>query len=326
MAKFRIERMNHELSANGVRVDPHGMNTPVPAKTPAGAVPSRDELPLVVYTPNSGLEHPRTLLHRIWQDTFSRQSRNLARSMTVRALAGQFRQSLLGYFWLFFPPLFYSAVFIFLNREGIVQIEDTPIPYTVFVLIGNLAWQGFMQGIQAPLKAVQRQMTILTKLNISREAVLLSGLYEAVITAVIPLAALPVIFFFFGIPASASMLLGVCALLILILLGFMIGLWLTPLGALYKDIGQAVPLLMRFMMFATPVVYPLPTTPGLGRTLLLLNPTTPFIECARNWLTGQPAELSMLFGLYSLLTVVLLIGGVIIYRLAMPIIVERMSS
>ncbi len=279
-----------------------------------------------VYTPDTGLKDPRALFAGIWLDTFSPQSRELAWRLTVRSLAGQFRQSLLGYFWLFFPPLLNSVIFIFLNGQGILTMEATAIPYAVFVLLGNLLWQSFMQGMMSPLKAVQRELGILTKLNISREAVLLSGFYEMLITAAIPFAALPVILLVFRIPPAWGMLLAPIGFLGFVLFGFMIGVWLTPIGTLYKDIGQAIPILMRFMMFVTPVVYPLPKSPGFARTLLLLNPTTPFIETARNWMTGQPTELVGWFLVLSSLSLVLLFAGLVVYRLAMPIIIERMSA
>jgi len=284
------------------------------------------ELSRTVYTPDTGLKDPRALFAGIWQDTFSAQSRELAWRLTVRSLAGQFRQSLLGYFWLFFPPLLNSIIFIFLNRQGILKMEATVVPYAVFVLIGNLLWQSFMLSMQSPIRSVQREMGILTKLNISREAVLLSGFFEMLITSAIPFLALPLILLVFRVPVEWGILLAPVGFLGFVLFGFAIGVWLTPIGTLYKDIGQAIPILMRFAMFVTPVVYPLPKAPGLGRTLLLLNPTTPFIETARSWMTGQPADLVGWFFVLSALSLVLLFAGLVVYRLAMPIIIERMSA
>ena len=283
-------------------------------------------LPLTVYTPDTGLKDPRALFAGIWRDMFAHQSRELAWRLTVRTLAGQFRQSLLGYFWLFFPPLLNSVVFIFLQRQQILKMEETAIPYAVFVLLGNLLWQAFMLSIQSPIKAVQRELSILTKLNISREAVLLSGFYEMLITSAIPFVALPLILLVFGIPFSTVMLLGPVGFLGFVIFGFAIGVWLTPIGLLYRDIGQAIPILLRFMMFVTPVVYPVPKEPGLARTVLLLNPTTPFVETARDWMTGQSAELIGPFLVLSALSLVVLLVGLVVYRLAMPIIIERMSA
>ena len=113
-------------------------------------------LPSVVYTPDTGLRHPLALVTGMWHDAFCHQSRDLAWRLFVRSISAQFRQSLLGYFWLFFPPLVNSAVFIFLNSQGIVNIPDTGVPYPVFVLLGNLLWQGLIMLMQAPIQCINR--------------------------------------------------------------------------------------------------------------------------------------------------------------------------
>ena len=287
-------------------------------------------LPTVVYTPDTGLKHPVDLVRGMWHDAFCHQSRSLAWRLFVRNISAQFRQSLLGYFWLFFPPLVNSAVFIFLNSRGIVKIPDTGVPYPVFVLLGNLLWQALIMLMQAPLQGINREKGLLTKLNFSREALLVASFLEGGTMAMIPLLSVPVILFAFRNSIDASLvtrytLLAPLGIFGLGIFAFSIGVFLTPLGALYQDIGRAIPVVARFWMFVTPVIYALPKN-GTTRTLLMLNPATPFIQTARDWMLGHPAELLPLFLLYFGLSVLLLIFGLLVYRLAMPIIVERMSA
>ncbi|MBT7065134.1 MAG: ABC transporter permease [Verrucomicrobia bacterium] len=240
-------------------------------------------------------------------------------------MSAQFRQSLLGYFWLFFPPLLNSAVFIFLNSRQIIKIADTGVPYPVFVLTGNLLWQCLIMLLQAPIQSVHRERGLLTKLNFSREALLVSSFLEGGAMAFIPLAAVPLILIVFHIPFSLTMLLAPIGILGLCFFAFAIGVILTPIGTLYQDVGRAIPVIARFWMFVTPVIYALPA-PGKTRTLLMLNPATPLLETARDWMLGRPADLASLFGLYFGISVIALFIGVLVYRLAMPIIVERMSA
>ena len=285
----------------------------------------RNPLPRVVYSPDTGLRHPLDLVKGMWHDAFCHQSRSLAWRLFVRNMSAQFRQSLLGYFWLFFPPLVNSAVFIFLNSQGIVRIADTGVPYPVFVLLGNLLWQVLIMLMQAPIQGINREKGLLTKLNFSREALLVASFLEGCAMAFIPLLAVPLILVAFRMPIGLNMLLAPVGILGLCIFAFAIGVFLTPLGTLYQDIGRAIPVVARFWMFATPVIYALPAT-GKTRTLLMLNPATPFIETARDWMLGQPADLLPLFTLYTLLSTLLLLFGLVVYRLAMPIIVERMSA
>lgn len=290
-----------------------------------------NDLPVVVYTPDTGLRHPVELIKGMWDDTFCHQSRSLAWRLFVRDMSAQFRQSLLGYFWLFFPPLLNSAVFIFLNSRGIVKIPDTGVPYPLFVVLGNLLWQGLIMLMQAPIQGISREKSLLTKLNFSREALLVRSFLEGAATAMIPMLAIPLFLCAFRNSIDTSLfthrlLLAPLGLLGLFVFAFAIGVFLTPIGTLYTDIGHGIPVIARFWMFVTPVIYALPKEPGLSRTLLILNPATPFIETTRDWMLGQPADLFPLFLVYSLLSAVLLFVSLIIYRLAMPIIVERMSA
>lgn len=57
----------------------------------------------VVYTPESQLRRPRDLVQSMWQDLLA--SRELAWRLMVRDISAQYRQSFLGIFWAFLPPI-----------------------------------------------------------------------------------------------------------------------------------------------------------------------------------------------------------------------------
>ena len=67
-------------------------------------------------------------------------------------------------------------------------------------------------------------------------------------------------------------------------------------------------------------------TSGIAATIFKLNPMTPLILNARNWLTGLPTEYMGYFFLINVLVIVLLLTVWIVYRAAMPILIERMSA
>ena len=121
------------------------------------------------------------------------------------------------------------------------------------------------------------------------------------------------------------MLLFPIGVLSLILVGTALGLLITPIGMLYTDIGRAVPLLMGFVMYLTPVVFPLPRE-GWVATLYQINPFSPLILTSRDWLTGISPEFLGYFVVVNLFALGLLVISWLTYRLAMPIIIERMSA
>jgi lipopolysaccharide transport system permease protein len=73
------------------------------------------------------------------------------------------------------------------------------------------------------------------------------------------------------------------------------------------------------------VVFPL-ATKGWTAQVMRLNPLTPLIINARSWFTGQSPQLIGEWVLAVGGSVVLLVLVWVIYRLAMPILIERMSA
>jgi lipopolysaccharide transport system permease protein len=108
-------------------------------------------------------------------------------------------------------------------------------------------------------------------------------------------------------------------------MGTSLGLLLTPIGTLYSDIGKGIPLVTQFLMYMSPVVFPLATA-GWTANLMRLNPLTPLILNARVVFTGQPFVFLSDWFLSISVAIVLLIIAWTIYRLAMPILIERMSA
>jgi lipopolysaccharide transport system permease protein len=128
-----------------------------------------------------------------------------------------------------------------------------------------------------------------------------------------------------GIHPGWSILLLPIGILSLILVGTVIGLALTPIGLLYTDVGKAIPLLMQFLMYLTPVVFAMPKE-GLSATIFRLNPLTPLILATRDWLTGLTPEYLGYFVAVNVAAILLSLMFWVVFRLAMPILIERMGS
>ena len=82
---------------------------------------------------------------------------------------------------------------------------------------------------------------------------------------------------------------------------------------------------LSLWFFMTPVVYPSPTE-GWAALVTKLNPVSPLLVTTRQWLTG--AELTQLgpFVAVTVITLVFSLIGWIVYRLAMPYLIERIGS
>jgi lipopolysaccharide transport system permease protein len=280
-------------------------------------------LPCTVYSPESPLRDFLRLLRAMFRDIGA--SRELTWRLFVRDTRAQYRQGLLGYIWAFIPPIAASVPFAFLNAQGVVSISGVYVPYPAYALVGTVLWQVFADSMASPVKTVIAAKAVLTRINLPREAILLAGMGQVALSFLIRLFLLGAAFMWYGItppPAGVLFPLGACGLM---LVGFAIGLLLVPLGLLYSDVQEAIPIVGTFLMLLTPVVYPLPAS-GIVSKLARWNPLTPLVVVTRESITT--GDLSLLQPCLTVMTGALAITflGWIIYRVALPHVLARVGN
>jgi lipopolysaccharide transport system permease protein len=286
------------------------------------SVQKTEELSVTVYSPESALADPRRLIKEMYQEL--RDSRELVVVLFKRDMKAQFRQSVLGYAWLFFPPIATTLVWFFLNSSGVVTVADTGMPYPAFVMIGTLLWQAFLESLTKPITSLTVAKSMLVKLNFPRIAPVLAGIAQTTVTSAIRLVLLIPIFVFAGVEASWTIVFFPLAYLSMVLLGISIGSILTPIGLLYTDIPKAVALMGQFAMYATPVVYPI-AAEGLLSWVNKVNPVTYLIETGRATLVGESFEHLPMTLIISGCAFVLVLIGWTIFHITVPRIIERMG-
>lgn len=278
---------------------------------------------VTIYTPQSSITTPVKMIGTMFKDLFT--GRELAWQLAVRDIRAQYRQTALGLLWAFILPLAHTLTWIFLSAAGIVTVQNTNLPYPVYVFTGTMLWAIFMDAVNGPLQQTMAARHMLTKINFPREALIVSGIYQTTFNGAIKIVLLLVTLIIMGIYPTWGLVWFPLGVMSLILTGTALGLLITPVGMLYTDVGKALPLLLQFLMYLTPVVFPIPSG-GIAGTLYKLNPMTPLILNTRNWLTGLPSEYLGYFFLINALVITLLLVAWIVYRTAMHILIERMSA
>jgi lipopolysaccharide transport system permease protein len=139
-----------------------------------------------------------------------------------------------------------------------------------------------------------------------------AGLVDLALATVVLVALMA----FYGVAPSAAIVFVPLFLLLGLAAGLAVGLWLSALNVLYRDVRYAVPFLVQFWMFATPVAYPSSLVPEPYRALYGLNPMVGVVEGFRWALLGAgqaPGALSLV----SVAAVLaLLVGGLAYFRRA----------
>lgn len=280
------------------------------------------ELETKVYQKESNLRFGKLLKDSL---TDMVRSRFLSFQLAKRDIQAQYRQSYLGIIWAFVTPLATAFVWIFLNSSGTVRITDTGIPYPVYAFSGTLLWSIITEAINSPMSSTNSAKSILSKINFPKEALIMTGILKLMFNSSIKVLLLLFFIFFFGVGFHWSLLLFPLALLGGVLFGTTLGLFITPLGMLYKDIGKMISFGLQFLMYVTPVVYAIPKS-GVMKTVMQWNPFTPIILTARDLAVGMPPVHLNYFLIVIGCCVPLLLVALVFYRVSMPVLVERMSA
>ena len=219
-----------------------------------------------------------------------------------------------------------TLIWVVLQSFRVVNFKAPEgVPYVVYVLTGTILWQAFLNGLNAPIQAINSGREMLIKLNFPRESLLIAGICQVLFNFMMQLCLLVVVLLVMRVPLPTTAPLFFVGAAMLIALGLGLGLILAPVGLLYGDVQKAIMTFAPFMMYLTPVLYQPPTT-GNARLLVWANPIAPTLNAARDWLLIGPTHFLPGFIAFSILGLILTLVGLLVLRAAMPFLIERMGS
>ncbi len=264
-----------------------------------------------------------TLLADIIKGMYS--GRIFARQLLITNINVKYRQSYLGILWAFIPPIMTTLIWVFLNMQKVVVIEVHEMSYPVFVLIGTLLWQIFVDAIHAPFRVVNSARNILSKINFPHEALILTILGETFFATFIRFFLLVMVYFLFSIEPPFSIIYAPFGILLLILFGVAIGILFIPFSMLFKDFELGLNVLTSFCFFLTPIIYPSPNS-GIASIITKWNPLNPLIQNTRNWLITGNTPFLIDFYIVVFVIFFLLLFSLVFYHSSMTFIIERLGS
>jgi lipopolysaccharide transport system permease protein len=246
-------------------------------------------------------------LHELWS------YRELLYFFVWRDLKVRYKQTAIGAAWAVLQPIMTMVVFsLFFGK--LAHIPSNGLPYPIFYYSALLPWIYFSGALQNATATMVENQRVITKVFFPRLllplAAVVSGLVDFAIGFVVFLGMM----LYYRITPGRAILLLPLFLLLAVLTALGVGLWLSALNAIYRDVRYVLPFLVQVWMFASPVAYPSSLVPERWRWLYGLNPMSSVIEGFRWALTGhgQPSPLLLIASLAAVLLVV--VGGVAYFQ------------
>jgi lipopolysaccharide transport system permease protein len=99
-----------------------------------------------------------------------------------------------------------------------------------------------------------------------------------------------------------------------ILLGSAVGLVTSALTVRYRDVNYFVPFLLQFLLFASPIIYPISEVPSKYRIIYDLNPLTWLMQAFQWSFVRQPIPYPWEIAAAIVVPILALVAGAIIFE------------
>ncbi len=276
-----------------------------PELATAGLHPHVEADPLLRITPPRGWLELR--LKEVWA------YRELLYFFVWRDVKIRYKQTVIGVAWVVLQPLLTMAVFtLFFGR--LAKLPSQGLPYPVFYFAALVPWTYFATALQSATNVVVENQRVITKVYFPRLVLPVSAVLTGLVDFAIGFGVLVALTLGYGLRPTAAMLWLPALLLLAVLTALGVGLWLSALNALYRDVRYVVPFLVQFWMLASPVAYPSTLVPERWRWLYGLNPMAGVIEGFRWAMTGHGEAPGAVVAASAAMVLAALLGGLVYFQ------------
>jgi len=283
----------------------------------------RDGTPVTVYQPNEIQGGIMWGLRQAYHDIVA--SRHVIARLFWRDFIAQFRQKILGYFWALLSPVLGILSFLFLFFVGVLQPGQGEIPYMVYVLVGSTIWGCLPGAMGAVSGGLQAQADLIMRTRIPKLALAVSSLAGLIYGILISMITMAIVFVVMGVTPTWWFLAYPLLILPMVLLGTAVGLVLSVLGSIARDLTPMASQALALVMYITPVIYLHSTIQNpFVKNLIDWNPISYLVDVPRSLICLGRADNVDIFLSVSLGTVILVIIGLRIFYLLEDLVAERL--
>ena len=239
--------------------------------------------------------------------------RELLYFLTWRDIKVRYKQTVLGAAWAIIQPFFTMVVFsVFFGR--LAQVPSEGVPYPIFAYCALLPWNYFAGALDRAGNSLVGSANLITKVYFPRLVVPLSAVLAGLLDFAVAFVVLIGMMLFYDIVPTMAVLALPAFILLATVTALGVGLWLSALNVQYRDVRYAIPFLVQFWLFASPVAYSSSLVPEQWRALYGLNPMAGVVEGFRWALLGTGQSPGPLLAVSAGVSIALLVSGLYYFR------------
>lgn len=231
--------------------------------------------------------------------------------LTVRDLRVRYSTSALGYFWSILDPLVMAGIYWFVFTQVFHRSVGNE-PYIVFLLSALLPWMWFNGAVSDSTRAYIREAKLIRSTKIPRTIWVVRLVLSKGIEFI---ASIPVLALFAIVTGAALNWEAVYFLLAIVMQALLtvgVGLIVAPLVIFFRDLERATKLALRFLFYASPIIYGVTDLPKSLHVLASFNPLVGILSMYRA--AFFPDQLDLLtIAIGGGVTLVILAVGILIF-------------
>ncbi len=245
--------------------------------------------------------------------------REVLQMLVGRGLRNKYASSVLGYAWSLLEPALLIATYFLLVK---IFHRSTP-QYPLFITSTVLPWQWFAQTVNSSTSTLRANSRLITSISLPREIYPLADVSVRTIEFLLSLPLVALVAWGYHVKPSGYLAAWPIAFVCELALCTGLGLLISSLATLLRDIERGIGMVVRMLFYLSPVLYPLRRLSPTGRRLESFNPMTGIVEInravwfPRYWTTWRPVATSTIGA-----TAVLVVGFLVFARVERAVLKE----
>lgn len=245
--------------------------------------------------------------------------RDLLWLLVRRDFVSFYKQTILGPLWFFIQPLLTTLMFtLVFGQMGGFKTDELPQP--LFYMAGITAWNYFADCITKTSTVFKDNANIFGKVYFPRLIMPLSIVMSNLVRFGVQFFMFLLFIVYFAVLKRTAFhftwAISLFPLVVVLMaaLGLGSGMIISALTTKYRDLAFLLTFGVQLLMYATTVIYPLSSAPAQYKGIIAANPMTPLIETFRYGFLGKGSFSWQSFGYSTLVTIVFLLAGIIIFN------------
>jgi lipopolysaccharide transport system permease protein len=203
-------------------------------------------------------------------------------------------------------------------------VPSDGIPYVLFAFVGTSVWTTFQRALNDASVSIVGAGTIISKVYFPRVLVPISSVLTAAIDFAPICVVILIMIFVVGVFPGWPFVTFPLFILLMLVLALAVGLWVTVLDAMIRDIRFFIPYGLQILFYACPIMYSASIVPERWKILYRLNPLVGILEGFRwSLIAGAPSPRAFEVIITSGFAVLLLAGGLAAFARLEQMAVDR---